>query len=226
MSNPFAGIRWIWMNGQLIEFEKATVHVLSHALHYGSGVFEGIRCYNTRQGPAVFRLAEHLRRLENSAKIYRMPHARSPRRSWPRRCSRPSAPTSSTPATSGRSSSAASARWASTPCARRSRWSIAVWPGASTWARSRSRGSTSASPRGAGSRRTLPAVAKATGNYLNSPAHQDGGDRQRLRRGHRARRPRLRQRGLGREHLPGAGRRADHAARGRVDPARASPATP
>jgi branched-chain amino acid aminotransferase len=75
VSNPFAGIRWIWKNGQLIDFEKATVHVLSHALHYGSGVFEGIRCYDTQQGPAVFRLVEHLRRLENSAKVYRMPIA-------------------------------------------------------------------------------------------------------------------------------------------------------
>ncbi len=75
MSNPFAGVRWIWKNGQLIDFEKATVHVLSHALHYGSGVFEGIRCYNTRQGSAVFRLPEHVRRLENSAKVYRMPIA-------------------------------------------------------------------------------------------------------------------------------------------------------
>lgn len=75
MSSPFAGVRWIWKNGQLIDFEKATVHVLSHALHYGSGVFEGIRCYNTRQGSAVFRLPEHVRRLENSAKVYRMPIA-------------------------------------------------------------------------------------------------------------------------------------------------------
>ena len=73
MSNPFAGVRWIWKNGQLIDFKDATVHVLSHALHYGSGVFEGIRCYNTLQGSAVFRLPEHVRRLENSAKVYRMP---------------------------------------------------------------------------------------------------------------------------------------------------------
>jgi branched-chain amino acid aminotransferase len=73
VSNLFAGIRWVWMNGQLVEFEKATVHVLTHALHYGSGVFEGIRCYDTPDGPAVFRLAEHVRRLENSCKIYRMP---------------------------------------------------------------------------------------------------------------------------------------------------------
>ena len=75
MSNPFAGVRWIWKNGQLIDFKDATVHVLSHALHYGSGVFEGIRCYNTLQGSAVFRLPEHVRRLENSAKVYRMPIA-------------------------------------------------------------------------------------------------------------------------------------------------------
>lgn len=73
MSNPFAGVRWIWMNGRLVEFEKASIHILSHALHYGSGVFEGIRCYKTKRGPAVFRLQEHLERLENSAKVYRMP---------------------------------------------------------------------------------------------------------------------------------------------------------
>jgi branched-chain amino acid aminotransferase len=68
----FANVRWIWMNGRLVEFEKATVHVMTHALHYGSGVFEGIRCYNTQAGPAVFRLPEHIQRLVNSAKIYRM----------------------------------------------------------------------------------------------------------------------------------------------------------
>jgi branched-chain amino acid aminotransferase len=72
LSNPFAGVRWIWKNGQLVEFEKATIHVLSHALHYGSGIFEGIRCYKTRNGPAILRLPEHLERLENSAKVYRM----------------------------------------------------------------------------------------------------------------------------------------------------------
>lgn len=72
MSNPFAGVRWIWMNGRLVDFEKATIHVMTHALHYGSGVFEGIRCYETRRGPEVFRLPEHIRRLELSAKVYRM----------------------------------------------------------------------------------------------------------------------------------------------------------
>ncbi len=68
----FAGVRWIWRNGELIEFEKATVHVLAHALHYGSGFFEGIRAYQTPDGPAVFRLPEHLQRLKNSCKLYRM----------------------------------------------------------------------------------------------------------------------------------------------------------
>ncbi|HEV7671481.1 MAG TPA: branched-chain amino acid transaminase [Thermoanaerobaculia bacterium] len=60
------------MNGRLVEFEKATVPVMTHALHYGTGVFEGIRCYHTPQGPAVFRLAEHMERLLFSAKICRM----------------------------------------------------------------------------------------------------------------------------------------------------------
>ncbi|HET6566386.1 MAG TPA: branched-chain amino acid transaminase [Rhodothermales bacterium] len=63
----------IWFNGKLIPYEQATIHVLSHVVHYGSSVFEGIRCYNTeQQGPAVFRLHEHMRRLVDSAKIYRM----------------------------------------------------------------------------------------------------------------------------------------------------------
>jgi branched-chain amino acid aminotransferase len=70
--SPFAGVRFVWMNGSLVEFEKATVHVMSHAMHYGSGLFEGIRCYKTPQGSAVFRLQEHLKRLENSCKVYRM----------------------------------------------------------------------------------------------------------------------------------------------------------
>ncbi|GMU66150.1 MAG: branched chain amino acid aminotransferase [Acidobacteriota bacterium] len=69
---PFEGMKWVWMNGRLVEFEKATVHVMAHALHYGSGLFEGIRCYKTPAGPAIFRLQEHLKRLENSCKVYRM----------------------------------------------------------------------------------------------------------------------------------------------------------
>jgi branched-chain amino acid aminotransferase len=69
----FKGGKLIWMNGRMIPWEQATVHVLSHALHYGSSVFEGIRVYKTQDGPKVFRLTDHVQRLLDSAKIYRMP---------------------------------------------------------------------------------------------------------------------------------------------------------
>ena len=62
----------IWMNGELVDWADAKVHVGAHGLHYGSGVFEGIRCYETERGPAVFRLHDHLRRLEHSAKVLYM----------------------------------------------------------------------------------------------------------------------------------------------------------
>ncbi|MBS3974062.1 MAG: branched-chain amino acid transaminase [Actinobacteria bacterium] len=62
----------IWMDGELVDWDKANVHVLTHALHYGSGVFEGIRCYETASGPAVFRLTEHMERLESSAAMLLM----------------------------------------------------------------------------------------------------------------------------------------------------------
>jgi branched-chain amino acid aminotransferase len=62
----------IWFNGELVDWDDAKVHVGAHGLHYGTGVFEGIRCYETERGPAVFRLREHLLRLENSAKLLYM----------------------------------------------------------------------------------------------------------------------------------------------------------
>jgi len=62
----------IWHNGKFIPWDSAQLHVLSHVVHYGSGVFEGIRCYETAQGPAIFRLQDHMQRLVNSAHIYRM----------------------------------------------------------------------------------------------------------------------------------------------------------
>jgi branched-chain amino acid aminotransferase len=65
----------VWHDGQFINWKDARVHVMSHVLHYGSSIFEGIRCYSTKQGPAVFRLREHMQRFLNSAKIYRMDHA-------------------------------------------------------------------------------------------------------------------------------------------------------
>lgn len=63
----------IWLNGKLIPWDEARVHVLTHALHYGTAVFEGMKCYETAKGPALFRLKEHMQRLLNSAKIYQMP---------------------------------------------------------------------------------------------------------------------------------------------------------
>ena len=62
----------IWMNGELVDWADARIHVGSHGLHYGSGVFEGIRAYETPKGTSVFRLTDHLRRLENSARLLYM----------------------------------------------------------------------------------------------------------------------------------------------------------
>jgi branched-chain amino acid aminotransferase len=62
--------KFIWMNGEMVPFEKATLHFLTPALHYGAGVFEGIRAYNTAKGPAVFRLREHIERLFDSARVF------------------------------------------------------------------------------------------------------------------------------------------------------------
>jgi len=61
--------KFIWMNGEMVPFEKATLHFLTPALHYGAAVFEGIRAYNTDKGPAVFRLNEHTERLFDSARV-------------------------------------------------------------------------------------------------------------------------------------------------------------
>lgn len=69
---PITPTKYIWFNGELVAWENATVHVLTHALHYGSSVFEGIRCYDTPSGPSFFRLEPHVRRLLGSARIYRM----------------------------------------------------------------------------------------------------------------------------------------------------------
>jgi branched-chain amino acid aminotransferase len=69
---PIEPVEKVWMNGKQVAWKDATVHVLSHALHYGTGVFEGIRCYETPRGPAVFRLRDHLERMEKSAKIFLM----------------------------------------------------------------------------------------------------------------------------------------------------------
>jgi branched-chain amino acid aminotransferase len=68
----FPGTGKVWMNGTLVDWQNANIHIASHVVHYGSGVFEGARCYNTNTGPACFRLDDHVRRLMESARIYRM----------------------------------------------------------------------------------------------------------------------------------------------------------
>jgi len=69
---PIAEAKHIWYNGTMVAWKDATVHVLAHALHYGSTVFEGVRCYPTAKGPVIFRLTDHTKRLFDSAKIYRI----------------------------------------------------------------------------------------------------------------------------------------------------------
>lgn len=69
----FEGGKLIWLNGRMVQWDQATIHVMAHALHYGSSVFEGIRVYKTPDGAKIFRLRDHMQRLYDSAKIYRMP---------------------------------------------------------------------------------------------------------------------------------------------------------
>jgi len=69
---PFNKTDKIWVNGKFVNWDDAKIHVLSHVVHYGSGIFEGARCYKTAKGPAIFRLYEHTKRLFNSCKIYRI----------------------------------------------------------------------------------------------------------------------------------------------------------
>ncbi len=68
---PINKVEKIWMNGKLVNWDDAKIHVLTHAMHYGSSWFEGIRCYDTKRGPAIFRLEAHLRRLYDSCRMYR-----------------------------------------------------------------------------------------------------------------------------------------------------------
>ena len=69
---PIQKTESIWHNGKMVPWDKATIHVMSHVVHYGSSVFEGVRCYHPPSGPAIFRAKEHMQRLLDSAKVYRM----------------------------------------------------------------------------------------------------------------------------------------------------------
>ena len=70
---PLTPTPFIWMNGSLVPWDEAQIHVLTHTLHYGTGVFEGIRAYPTPDGPGIFRLTDHIKRLKRSADILAMP---------------------------------------------------------------------------------------------------------------------------------------------------------
>lgn len=72
MSSAIVETKWVWKNGEFVAWQDATVHVLSLAVQFGSSVFEGIRCYKTDRGPAIFRLRDHIRRLRDSCTIYRI----------------------------------------------------------------------------------------------------------------------------------------------------------
>ena len=160
----------IWMNGALVDWADARVHVLSHGLHYGTTVFEGIRAYDAEEGTAVFRLDDHLARLERSAAMYHMPHPVHAGRAARRRSTRSSRPTASAAATSARSCCAATAPWASSRSRPRWTWPSPPGSGAPTSARRASaRASAPRSRAGAASASsTIPATAKAGGQYLNS----------------------------------------------------------
>ena len=111
----------IWMNGELVDWDDARIHVGVHGLHYGTGVFEGMRCYDTPKGPAVFRLTDHMQRLHDSARLINMelPYSVDELRTATQRAA--AAPTASPSATSGRSRSTASASSACRPGTTRSR---------------------------------------------------------------------------------------------------------
>ena len=166
---PITPTEKIWMNGELVDWDDAKIHILTHTLHYGTGVFEGIRAYETADGPAIFRLTDHIDPLLNSAQILMMA-CRTRSTSSSRRRRTPCAPPGCRRATSGRSPTTATARWGSTrlPCS--VDVAIACWPwGAylgddaatkgvrmkiSSWTRH--------------DHNTMPPASKTTGNYVNS----------------------------------------------------------
>ena len=203
----------IWHNGKLINWDDATIHVMSHVIHYGSSVFEGIRCYELPSGPAIFRADEHMQRLLDSAKVYRMDvdftrertgqgHARDRRPQRRVACYvRPIVLRGYGEAGVNPFNSPTEVYIINYP------WGKYLGGESRRLRRLRlvvdAAGAQHAARHGQG-RRELYELA----------AHQDGGHRQRLRGGHRARRQRVRQRGLGRKYVPRASRQADHGAAG------------
>ena len=211
---PIPEVDKIWMNGELVPWDEAKVHVLTHALHYGSGVFEGIRCYKTPEGPAVFRLDEHLKRLVRSAKLYYMPVPYTRRASSTTRPSR---------CIEANGLDACYIRpivfrgygeMGLFPLNAPVEVAIAAWPwGAYLGDEGIEHGiRAKISSIQSLDHTALARAAKATRPVPQQHPRQDRGDERRLRRGDHAHRARPRRRGLGREHLRGARRRAHDAA--------------
>ena len=211
----------IWMNGELVAWADAKVHVLSHALHYGSGVFEGIRAYATDRGPAVFRLMDHLRRLERSSEVYfmQLPYSIEELRQA----------THEVIAANGLETCYVR------PLAFRGYGEMGINPLNCPVEVDHRRVAVGRLPRrgGARARRARDDVVLAPHRPEHAAgdgqgqrpvpqlaARQDGGHALRLRRGDPAQRAGLPRRRLGRERVHGAGRRAHDAAHDRVLPAR------
>ena len=214
----------IWKNGEFVPWEDAQTHVLSHGLHYGTGVFEGIRCYETERGPAIFRHPDHLDRLEKSAELYylELPYSAEEIRQATHELLRRNG---LAPPTSGRSPTAATAASGSTPRTRPIDVIVAAFPWGAYLGEESKNGGIRAKV--SSWRRISPGGsiphAKASGSYLNSILAKTESAQRRLRRGDPARRARLRLRGLGREHLRGPRRRDRDAAARRLDPRRDQP---
>ena len=217
----FAGTGKIWMNGKLVEWKDANIHVASHVIHYGSGVFEGARVYDTPKGSAILRLDAHMARLIASAKIYRMDcpvHAGAAREGGHRH-------------RSGQRLQGLLHPPAHVSRLRRARREPAALPG-----RRRHHGvGMGRLPRRRrareGRRRVRELVEPDGAEHVSVAvederqlrergAHPHGSRSQRLQRRHRARHVRLRQRRQRREHLHRPQRRHPHAAAERVDSAR------
>ena len=214
----------IWMNGEFVAWEDAKVHVLTHGLHYGTGVFEGVRCYDTEIGPAVFRHEEHIDRLFKSAELYYMPipYGREQLR----------AATLELIARNGFRSCyirplvfRGYGTMGLFPLDAPVDVCVAVWEWAAYLGEEGKR--TGVRAKVSSWRRISPDSliphAKASRPVPQLGPGQDRVPQGRLRRGDPARRPRPRLRGLGREHLRRARRRDPHAAADRVDPRRHQP---
>ena len=214
----------IWMNGELVAWEDAKVHVLTHGLHYGTGVFEGIRAYDTARGPAIFRHHDHLDRLFKSAELYYMP--------IPYTLEELRAATHELIAANGLRSCYIR------PIAFRGYGQMGLFPldapvdvaiAVVAVGRLPGRGGQAhRHPRqglelAADQARLADPARQGVGPVPQQRAGQDRGAQGRLRGGDPARRPRLRVRGLGREHLRRARRPDRHAAADRRDPRRHQP---